>query len=243
MASNVEEFLIEFGFDGTKALKDIGKFFKKVEKMADKSKPKIKFTPEARDTRRDFDTHIKQYKKFVKQRDMVDGQVGRFAESRNMALVRGQDPMFASRVEQSFKRAITEGDVRTAARLRREIAEVASNYRKAARNADLLKTSQRGLQDSTRNMIRSYASLFALLEGTQSINQVGQNFQTMRAGMLAASDGAEAAAEDLAFVDEQAVRLGLNLKQTAKDFVKLRAVNKDFTDDQLQEVFLGIAVD
>lgn len=241
MSSNVEEFLIKFGFKGTQALKDIDSFFKKVEAKAAKAAPKVNLTPDTRRTGQAFDGHIRQYERFLKRMEAVNNRVSRFAESRNMALLRQNDPRAAQRIEQQFRRAITNKDVRTATRLNREVAEIAANYRKAARAANGLTLAQRGVADSTRNMVRSYASLFALLSGTQAINKVGQDFQTMRAGMLAASGTAEQSAKDLAFVDEQAVRLGLNLKQTAKDFVKLRAVNKDFTDDQLQEVFLGIA--
>lgn len=346
MANNVEEFLIEFGFEGTEALKKMGRFFKKVEKAEKKKSATIREQnkllaaqnglrskinqaeklgldsnfykrslasskkSETLDTRRleltkliqveqnklqkdsiknaesarklkelkqaqleetkklaseekkaakdkkDSEKEsIKNAKELAKlreksQRDSlrqakmlqsVEGKVARFSESRNVSLLRGKDPASASRIEKQFRSAVTDKDVRTVARLNRQVAEVAANYRRAARNADLLKTTQMGVADSTRNMVRSYASLFALIEGTASINRVGQDFETMRAGMLAASNGAELAGKDLAFVDQQSVRLGLNLRQTAKDFVKLRAVNKDFTDDQLKETFLGIA--
>ena len=221
MASNVEEFLIEFGFDGTKALKDIGKFFKNVEKMAQKSKPKMEIIPDARKTSRAFDSHVKQYERFLKQRQRVEDQVSRFSESRNLALLRQQDPQGAAQTEGQFRSAITKRDVKTAARLRRQTAEIAANYRKAARNANGLKTAQMGVADSTRNMIRAYASLFALLEGTQAINRVGQQFESLEASMLIASGSAEQAEKDLEFVRETARRLGIDLITAAKGFQQL----------------------
>lgn len=239
--SNIEQFLIEFGFNGTKALKDIRKFFRDVDKIANKSKENFNITPSIKKTSRQYNSHVKAYEKFQKDLSKVDNRIARFEESRNMALLRREDPEKARQFSQRLRKALTEGDVRTTARINRNVSEIAQNYRRAAREAKRLGTVQRGISDSTRNMVRSFVSIFAALEATKSINQVGQDFQSMRAGMLAASGSAEQAAKDLQFVDEQAVRLGLDLRKTSKDFVKLRAVNKDLSDDDLKEIFLGVA--
>lgn len=109
-------------------------------------------------------------------------------------------------------------------------AEMKQHERRLRRNrAETinLRTAQKGLTDSTRNMIRAYASVFALFQGTTAINRVGQDFEGMRAAMLASSGGAEAAADDLAFVRSEAVRLGLDLRDATDNFVKFQFAAKD----------------
>jgi tape measure domain-containing protein len=105
-----------------------------------------------------------------------------------------------------------------------------------------LQAVQNGLADSTRNMLRSYISLFALFEATTAIKNVGMQFESMRAGMLVAAKDQEDVGKKLSWVDEQATRLGLNLAETSKAFVKLSAASKGkIGEEDLEEMFLGIA--
>ncbi len=234
MTTNVEEFLIEFGFKDKEVVQGIKKLLKTLDKVGDAQKQNS--SQAQRGIKKENDLLATQNSIRAKQRREIN-----FQESRNMRFLRGRNSGRAQELTGLFSAAVAADDLRMMKRLNVQVAELASQYRKADRAAVGLSTAQRGLKDSTRNLIRSFASMYAILEGGRAINRVGQDFQTMRAGMLAASGSAQQAGKDLAFVDEQAERLGLNLKQTSKDFVKLRAVNKDFSDDQLKEVFLGVA--
>lgn len=105
-----------------------------------------------------------------------------------------------------------------------------------------LQTVQGGLTDSTRNMIRAYASLFALIEGTQAIKSVGMDFQQMEAGMLVASKNAEEVGKNMEFVSKHAERLGMNLVDSTKAFVRIGAAAKGkIKKEDLEDLFLGIA--
>lgn len=105
-----------------------------------------------------------------------------------------------------------------------------------------LNVIQSGLTDSTRNMIRSYASMFALFQGTTAIEKVGMEFQGMRAAMLASSGSEKAAAESFTFIDNLVNEMGLNLKDTTDSYVKFQfAAKGKISNDQMQGLFTSLA--
>lgn len=106
-----------------------------------------------------------------------------------------------------------------------------------------LQTVQGGLTDSTRNMIRSYASLFALWEGTTAIKRVGQDFEAMNSSMLAASGGPENAGKDLIFINGLVDQMGLNLKNTADAWVKFKfAAKGKISQTQIEDIFTSVSM-
>ncbi len=124
----------------------------------------------------------------------------------------------------------------------RELRRTAAGMRQARRDAINLTTAQQGLRDSTRNAIRSYVSLFALMEGTTAINRVGQDFEGMRASMLASSGSANQAGKDLAFVRSEAVRLGLDLRDATDNFVKFQfAAKESMSQEDTRALFSGFS--
>lgn len=105
-----------------------------------------------------------------------------------------------------------------------------------------LRTAQQGLADSTRHMIRSYASLFAVFAATNSINRVGQGFEAMESAMLAAMGSQKEAADNIQFLDEMTSRLGLSLLDTADQYTKFVFASKGKLDtDQVNEFFTSVA--
>lgn len=106
-----------------------------------------------------------------------------------------------------------------------------------------LQTVQGGLTDSTRNMIRSYASLFALWEGTTAIKRVGQDFEGIQASMLAAAGSGSAAAKDMEFINSIVDKMGLNLKNTTDAWVKFKfAAKGKISQEQQEDIFTGLSM-
>jgi tape measure domain-containing protein len=123
----------------------------------------------------------------------------------------------------------------------REFRKLSSDVREFKRSLVGLQTVQMGLTDSTKNMVRSYASLFALLEGTRAIERVGMDFQGMRIGMLAVSGDAKKTADNLKFIQGQADRLGFSVSQGSKAFVKLYAAAEGkATHKEIKDSFTSI---
>lgn len=130
------------------------------------------------------------------------------------------------------------------ARLKELIASRIRDNRQIERSTkkinDLNFAQQRAIS-SAKQLAGTFVSVFTAVQAVGSVVRVGQNLEAATAGMQAASVDSKDLAKSLAFVDEQSVRLGLDLAQTTKDFVKLKAVSKDMKDEDLKDVFLGVA--
>ena len=122
-----------------------------------------------------------------------------------------------------------------------ELRRLQHQLRKTTVATRKLNVAQKGLVDSTRNMIRSYASVFAMFQGTIAIKRIGQDFQGMSASMLAASGSSQAAAKDFQFVNDMSQEMGLNLRDTTDAFVKFKFAAKGKMDDnQIQDILRSI---
>lgn len=140
---------------------------------------------------------------------------------------------FESKIKSAKRLMITKGDDYG-------FRKLSSDVREFRRSLIGLHTVQMGLTDSARNMLRAYASVFALVESTAAINRVGQDFESMRASMLAASTSAEDSQQKLAFVKKEARRLGIDLVAASKAYMQLSIAGKDaLKQDQLDDLFVS----
>jgi tape measure domain-containing protein len=145
-------------------------------------------------------------------------------------------------VRRDLARGYITGDTAALNALRASIRRHNRGLAEANRRTRSLNFSQRALGDSTRNMARQYLSVFALFEGTRAINRIGQDFEGMRASMLLSSGSAAQATKDLAFVNGEAKRLGLNLKDATDGFTKFQLSAKGKLDrGETRQLFTGFS--
>lgn len=151
---------------------------------------------------------------------------------------------FVDKLRQQMQLA-AKGDleaIRRTRQLNEHLQETAVRYRRASKEALGLKTVQRGITDSTRNMIRSYASLFALVAGTGAINRSAQDLESMRASMLLTSEDSKTVGENLKFVEGESKRLGLRLKESSKAFTRFASAARGKVEDEdIRNIFTSIA--
>lgn len=104
----------------------------------------------------------------------------------------------------------------------------------AARRSFGLAAAQGSLRDSTRNLVREYASLYAIFAGTSYINQTGQAFEAVNSAMLAATGNSTDATAEMQFMLDLSRRLGLQLKDVAGEYTKFKfaAQGKMSNEDQ-----------
>ncbi len=145
--------------------------------------------------------------------------------------------------EREIQQLVDKKDLEGLRKLRYQMTDVRQNmtrYRKGLRKTNI---AQKGLTDSTRNMIRSYASLYAIFEGTGAIKRVGMSFQGMEASMLAASGSSEAAAKDMMFINGIVDEMGLSLKDTTDAFVKFKFASKGkISQTEQEDLFTGLSM-
>lgn len=175
----------------------------------------------------------------------AQGVVTRFRETAAFSrLGRAQqrgvvDPNFNAMLD----KAAMDGNIREVNRLKRSLLSATKAMDNQTRATKRLGVVQKGLTDSTRNMIRSYASVFAMFQGTVAIKRIGQDFQGMQASMLAASGSAPAAASDIAFINEVVEEMGLNLKDSTDAFVKFKfAAKGKMADEEIKALFKNVSM-
>lgn len=123
----------------------------------------------------------------------------------------------------------------------RQLRNMAKQYNRTKREALSLHSVQRRLNDSTRNLLHQYISVFAVIGATTSINRVGQQFEALDSAMLAAMGTQKKAGDQMKFLDDLTGRLGLSLIDTADAYTKLAFSAKGkMSTDQIQELFTGM---
>lgn len=140
-----------------------------------------------------------------------------------------------------LKRALSEGrSIKPIIAQMRDLTMEQERYNRKLQKTNII---QKGVTDSTRNMIRSYASLYALFEGTVAIKRVGQEYQGLDASMLAAAGSSEAAAKDFEFINGLVDQMGLSLKDTSDAWVKFKfAAKGKISQEQQEDVFTGLSM-
>ncbi len=199
------------------------------------------------------DEELKKMKDFYAQQDKLAKAATKRQQAFANKIARFQSTAYYQNMKSSgkdmssydkrFGDAVRVGDTAAMTRLASEMRSVNRETKSLKRNMMGLNVVQGGLNDSTRNMIRSYASLFALFEGTVAIKRVGQTFQGIDASMLAAAGSADAAATDMLFINSIVDKMGLSLKDTTDAWVKFKfAAKGKISQDQQEDIFTGLSM-
>lgn len=196
------------------------------------------------------DTKIAKMRQFYKEEEALAKRNARLKErlqEKANAVLRTQfardmqekAPARHAQYQQKLKQQINMG---SAEGIKEVAAQMRTSTREMKRSLRSLAVVQNGLNDSTRNMVRSYVSLFALFEGTTAIKRVGMDFEGMEASMLAVAGNAEKAGVHLKFLREQSMRLGFDMAGASKGYIKLAvAAGNKLKQSELEEVFLSVA--
>jgi hypothetical protein len=124
-------------------------------------------------------------------------------------------------------RIVESGDIARLVDFNRELGRTSNEMRRAERRAISLRTMQNGLADSTRNLVREYASLYAVFAGVYAIKEQAKAMDGVEAGMTAVSKSAEEVAHNIKFIKDEALKNGLAIGEAAKSYVKLKAAIGD----------------
>jgi len=149
----------------------------------------------------------------------------------------------AERLQAAFSKVRTKGQmevlVREQKRLRarmKDTTEQARTLTRALRQQGLIAG---GLTNSFGNMVRSYASVFALASGAGAFFRIGKEFQSIEARMLNASGSAKQMGKDFNYLTNLARTNGQAILQVAQDYSKFGAATSasGFSLDQQREMF------
>lgn len=250
MANNyIEEFFIGIGFD-TKRVKQEAKEVDKtldglVKKRQSGTRKETQYVKKSEEEKATAvkKAEVKKQAAIKKTKDLINRRVQGQAEGirRGSAYHGLSGKGKLGDTDARMQQLVRDKDVRGLKDLSAELVRTNAATNKLMRSQIGLRTVQGGLTDSTRNMIRSYASVFALFQGTMAIKSVGQDFQSLRASMLVVSDDSVDAASKMAFVREKAYELGVDLKTAAKAYLALSASSADaLGEDGVKGLFTSV---
>jgi len=212
----------------------------------------LKMSPE-------MSSHVSKFRKSEAEKQLAHEKALHHERKRNIAAEKAQRERADRFKNSSLYRRIADSDPSRAERYYQQAKTVRGSntqfgtWQTDIRNAEkalgtfnrkLKQTTviQRGLSDSTRNMIRSYASVYALGAGGMAINKVGRTFEGAAAAMKAVSTDSKEAEANLKFLKDEAKRLGLGVGESTKNFVKLRAAIGDkASNEEARKAFTNLS--
>lgn len=133
---------------------------------------------------------------------------------------------------------------KTAAEVKKLVAATRSDLRanklreKSLRKQNFLLAK---MQSSSSQLAGNLVSAFAVAALGVGVVRVGQDFESVNNTMLAVSTNAREAGENFKFVRNEAFRLGLGLKNSAKGFAKLLAARGTLSLQDTKKLFSGVA--
>lgn len=105
-----------------------------------------------------------------------------------------------------------------------------------------VKAKVTGLDTSLLEHAGTAITIGATIGIGKTIMQTGQDFESMASGLQAVTGDSQKAAQEMSYLQKQALSLGLDLQQTSKDYVKFYAsAAGKATDSQIKNLFEGIS--
>lgn len=105
-----------------------------------------------------------------------------------------------------------------------------------------VKAKVTGLDTSLLDHAGTAITIGATIGIGKTIMQTGQDFESMASGLQAVTGDSQKATQEMAYLQKQALSLGLDLQQTSKDYVKFYAsAAGKATDSQIKNLFEGVS--
>ena len=105
-----------------------------------------------------------------------------------------------------------------------------------------VKAKVTGLDTSLLDHAGTAITIGATIGIGKTIMQTGQDFESMASGLQAVTGDSKKSTQEMAYLQKQALSLGLDLQQTSKDFVKFYAsAAGKATDSQIKNLFEGVS--
>lgn len=139
------------------------------------------------------------------------------------------------KLQENIKIALSEE--KSASALRNQVRKLKGATAELKKQNFLMKRMKSSSEQFAGNMV----SAFAIAAGGAAVTRVGQDFEAVSNTMLAVSENSEMAGSNLQFVKEEAFRLGLGLKESAKGFAKMLAARGKLSLEDTKESFKGVA--
>lgn len=165
----------------------------------------------------------------------------------------GLDPAISSRIGQLQQQLRGVGGQIGTAKSRKDVANLSIQYRKATSEANQLINAQRRLNKqltmgaqvgdkffgSLKRAGLQLASVYAAFEAGRVIFNIGKDMDSMRAGLMAASDSAAEADQNFKFLKDTANKLGQDIQVGVRGFNRLAVAARGagMSTEEAREIF------
>ncbi|CAM0105802.1 tail length tape measure protein [Vibrio phage 166E36-1] len=141
-----------------------------------------------------------------------------------------------------LKSAKSEEDLlKTSRNIRGSVRDINREYDRSIKKTRQQHFMLQRMESSTKQIAGNMVSAFAALGAGAYVIQTGAAFESVNSTMLAVSEDSKQAGENLAFVREEARRLGLSLTESSKGFAKLAAARGDISLEDTKQVFSAVS--
>ncbi len=142
------------------------------------------------------------------------------------------------KVEKTFKRIGNTGS--------NAFERIERSTKPATAGLKAVDTTARALNSVFRQaagLIAVYAGLGGIIRSARSVNETGIAFQGLQTALEAITGSSQGAASEMAFLEAESERLGLNLLETAKSYMQIAAASKDtnLEGQPTRDIFTAIA--
>ena len=177
---------------------------------------------------------------------MLGRQGGEHGKLGGTSELKKYNELFSSAKDQASS-ARTNSDFR---RLNQTITDLNAAYgRLIVKNKELQREfkgsafAAKAMQDSVRNLARSYVSAFAVIGGAGAAGMTGQELVSLRTTLLAATGNAEDAAKAFEFIKSTSLELGVDLASATKSFAQMGVAAKQagMSMSDTQELFTAMS--
>lgn len=131
----------------------------------------------------------------------------------------------------------------SAARLRATMQSLRASVKEVNGSFNAQRFAASKLKGSLMNLAAGYASIFTVISGARGFYNLGKQFDSMQASLLAASGDAKSAESNMRFLTETARKLGTALDAGVRGFNKIgiAARSQGYSLEETRDAYLAIA--
>ena len=231
------------------SLKKVRDTNKKLQKEFEKMRPPSFNKPSSgggrggtRSQKQDMDSHLKVREKHIKKQVRMEDLEKSRAEKRREKI----DIFTKEKLGHlpSAQRLALKNDMlreKSTARLNQTMRSILKKEKERTRQLSKQNSLTKRMSGSATQLIGGFVSAFGAVEALTAVTQTGMQFEAVGKAMLVSSKNAEEAKQHLAWVREEAFRLGTPLLEAQKGFAGLMAAAGDkIALEDLKTVFVGV---
>lgn len=186
------------------------------------------------------DAHVKRMQQQLALQERLNGKTEAYLQTIRVRKSIEAGLTNPERIRQELSMAKNAADyqkIRTRLTTNMSVQQSALNKKLKEQNYLMQRVNQ-----SSKQLVGNYISAFAAVGVLSNVTTIGQDFESINATFKAVSENAQVAGENLQFVRDETMRLGLSYKEASKGFSQMLASNQGQMQlNEVKELFIGVS--